>query len=273
LIYVDRTLSEKLERVEGRANADFVETRGRLQPGSGARWVEVGGTYAMFDGAESPCTQTFGLGLFEDSSVEHLIEIECFFADNNAPVFHEVSPMADPRLIPLLNDRGYHPIELSSVMYQELDSSDVAAADADPKIRSRVIRSDEVDLWAKTSADGWATEHPGLADFMFDFGRISAQCSGAHPYLAEIDGKPIATGMMFVHDSVALLAGASTIPEGRNKGAQNALFRGRLGHAAELGCKMALMAAAPGSQSQRNAQKNGFSIAYTRTKWHLAQAD
>jgi hypothetical protein len=29
------------------------------------------------------------------------------------------------------------------------------------------------------------------------------------------------------------------------------------------------MGALPGSQSQRNAQKNGFNIAYTRTKWQL----
>ena len=33
---------------------------------------------------------------------------------------------------------------------------------------------------------------------------------------------------------------------------------------------LAMMCALPGSQSQKNAQKNGFDIAYTRTKWHLA---
>jgi hypothetical protein len=30
-----------------------------------------------------------------------------------------------------------------------------------------------------------------------------------------------------------------------------------------------MMGAAPGSVSQRNAEKNGFRIAYTRTKWQL----
>jgi hypothetical protein len=29
--------------------------------------------------------------------------------------------------------------------------------------------------------------------------------------------------------------------------------------------------ALPGSQSQKNAQKNGFDIAYTRTKWQLSR--
>jgi hypothetical protein len=32
---------------------------------------------------------------------------------------------------------------------------------------------------------------------------------------------------------------------------------------------IAMMAAAPGSASQRNAERHGFRIAYTRTKWHL----
>jgi len=35
------------------------------------------------------------------------------------------------------------------------------------------------------------------------------------------------------------------------------------------GCDIAMMAALPGSASQRNAERNGFRIAYTRTKWQL----
>jgi len=30
-----------------------------------------------------------------------------------------------------------------------------------------------------------------------------------------------------------------------------------------------MMVAAPGSASQRNAERNGFRVAYTRTKWQL----
>lgn len=266
MIFADRELSQKLERAEARSNADFVETRARLQPESGAEWFEIGGAYAMFDGVESPCTQTFGLGLFEDITAEHLARIEEFFREKGAPVFHEVSPLADPSLMFLLNERGYQPVELSSVMYREIERE----ADTplpNERITARVITPDEVDLWARVSAAGWATEHESLADFMFDFGQISAQCAGSYPYLAELDGDAVATGMMFVHDGVAMLAGASTIPEGRHRGAQNALFHARLAHAERLGCTLAVMGASPGSQSQKNAQKNGFNIAYTRTKW------
>ena len=89
--------------------------------------------------------------------------------------------------------------------------------------------------------------------------------------LAEVDGKPIAAAGFQIYDDVCVLAGAATIPEARRQGAQNALLVARLNFAAEHGCGLAMMCALPGSQSQKNAQKNGFSIAYTRTKWFLSE--
>ncbi len=268
MIVSDIDLSRKLERTEARANADFVETRARLDPLSGAAWIEVGGAYAMFDSPESPLTQTFGLGLFEDATAEHLDEIEAFFRERGAPVFHEVSPMADPSLLGLLGGRGYQPIELTSVMYRELDEP-IKTRDRTSGLTTRVIDSSEVELWAQTSADAWITEHEALGEFMFNFGSINAQCKGAFPYIAELSGRPIATGMLFIYDDICMLAGASTIPDARNQGAQTALLEDRLTFATASGCKLAIMGAAPGSQSQKNAQKNGFDIAYTRIKWQL----
>jgi hypothetical protein len=269
MIFADRTLSQKLERTEARANVDFVNTRAAIDPASGSAWIESGGAYAMFDGVESPLTQTFGLGVFEETTSDHLDEIEAFFRERNAPVFHEVSPMADPSLMEMLSNRGYRPIELTSVMYRELGEQIDELKPRNPLLTTRIIATEEIDLWAKTSADGWATEHEGLAEFMFNFGRISAQCSGAFPYLAEFDGRAISTGMLYVYEDVCMLAGASTVPGGRNQGAQNALLEARLAHAAGFGCSLAVMGSTPGSQSQKNAQKNGFHIAYTRVKWQL----
>ncbi|MEO7674513.1 MAG: hypothetical protein ABIU09_10615 [Pyrinomonadaceae bacterium] len=271
MIFSDKNLSRKLERTEARANADFVETHARLDPQSGAAWINVGGVYAMFDGVESPCTQTFGLGLFDAITDAELKALEDFFRGYEAPVFHEVSPMADASIMPLLSERGYKPIELSSVMYRALDSANLRFSPANPRISTRIVTPDEVDLWAQTSAGGWAAEMEGLADFIFRFGQISARCAGAQPFLAELDGKPVSTGMLFIYDDVAMLAGASTIPEGRKNGAQNALLAARLKFACESGCSFATMGTSPGSQSQKNAQKNGFEIAYTRTKWQLKQ--
>lgn len=269
MIFSDRNLSQKLERTEGRSNASFVETRARLFPESGAEWTEIGGAYVMFDGIESPLTQTFGLGVFEEITNKHLEEIEAFFKKHDAPVFHEVSPMADASLLSLLNERGYQPIELTSVMFQPISPKTFPELPVNSHIKTRVIDESEVNIWAKTSADAWGTEMEGLADFMFKFGQISAQCDGGLPFVAELEGNLISTGMLFIYDDVAVLAGASTLFEARRKGAQTALLDARLRFAIEHGCNFAMMCASPGTQSQKNAQKNGFQIAYTRTKWHL----
>jgi GNAT superfamily N-acetyltransferase len=177
--------------------------------------------------------------------------------------------MADASLLGLLNERGYQPIEMTSVMFQPLTGEINRGLQVNTDIKTRIIKAGEEKLWARTSANGWATEMPEMADFIFEFGQIGARCEGALSFIAELDNQPIATGSLFVFDDVALLAGASTVPEGRRQGAQFALLDARLRYAVEQGCTIAMMCASPGSGSQRNAEKNGFRIAYTRAKWQL----
>jgi GNAT superfamily N-acetyltransferase len=269
MVFSDKNLSQKLERTEARANASFVEARARISPETNAEWIEVAGAYAMFDGVESPLTQTFGLGLFGEISNAELDALEAFYKKYDAPVFHEVSPLAEASLINLLNERNYRPCELTSVMFQEIGGENSFDLRINPDIKTRIIEAGEEEIWARTSAGGWATEMEGLAEFMFNFGRISAQATGGFPFLAELEGAPVSAGMLFIYDDVAILAGASTVPEGRRKGAQSALLDARLKFAGAQGCRIATMGASPGSQSQRNAEKNGFRVAYTRTKWQL----
>lgn len=88
-------------------------------------------------------------------------------------------------------------------------------------------------------------------------------------FLAELDGKPGAAGVLCVHQGVALFGGSATIPELRHRGLQTALLHERMRYAFEQGCDLAMMVAQPGTESQRNAERKGFRIAYTRTKWHL----
>jgi GNAT superfamily N-acetyltransferase len=268
--FSDIALSRRLERAEGRSNADFVEARAKLFPESGAQWIEVAGAYAMFDGIGSPMTQTFGLGVFDPVTQADLEKLEEFFQQRGAHVHHEVSPMADVSLLALLNDRGYQPIELTSVMHRPIGRGVQLASPRNEKIQSRLIRDGEEDLWAQTAARGWS-ELTEFADMIQELSNINAKKAGRCLFLAELDGRPIATGAMFIHDGVALLAGASTIPEGRRQGAQLALLESRLRYAAEQGCDIAMVCALPGSASQRNAERQRFRIAYTRIKWSLPQ--
>src|SRR5262245_41240434 len=126
--FADLTLARLLERAEAEASACFVEARGRLVPERGAVWIDVAGTYAMFDGPASPLTQTFGFGLFAPAGAEHLDELERFFRDREAPVFHEISPLADSAHTTLLADRGYRPCEFTSVVYRPIARDTAIAA-------------------------------------------------------------------------------------------------------------------------------------------------
>ncbi|HJQ32139.1 MAG TPA: GNAT family N-acetyltransferase [Pyrinomonadaceae bacterium] len=269
-IFSDLSLSRRLEKAEGQSGVGFVEARARVSPEVGACWIEVAGAYAMFDGVESPTTQTFCLGMFAAPSAEDFARIEEFFRERGAQVFHEVSPLAAPSTLELLNGRGYQPCEFTSVMFRPLRRDAHVVNTRGSEVSVHVIGEGEHGLWAETSARGWSES--GYGDFMLGLARVAAARSDAFSFLGEMDGRAVATGAMSIHEGVALLAGASTVPEARGRGAQLALLDARLRHAAEAGCDLAMMCALPGSASQRNAERQGFRIAYTRAKWRLATA-
>jgi GNAT superfamily N-acetyltransferase len=179
-------------------------------------------------------------------------------------VAHEVSPLADLAHLALLPARGYRPVEFTAVLHQPLDAGDPRPVPSG--ITARLVGGDEAEAWAATAAGGWG-ESPEVAAFMLDFGAVTARSAGTHCFVAESDGAAVGTGAVALHGGVALLAGASTLPEWRGRGAQAALLDARLRHAAAHGCDIAMLAALPGSASQRNAERRGFRIAYTRLKW------
>ena len=267
--FADIALARRLERAEGRACVDFAEARRRLSPESGAAWMECGGAFVVFDGKESPITQTFGLGVFEELTSATLEEVERFFFERGAAANHEVSPLAGVGALRLLCESGYRPIEISSVMYRAVEE---AAARGHEHIRVRVTGSEEARLWSEVNGRGWTHEHPELLDFLVGFGAIAAARDRTVCFLAEYDGVPGAAGALSMDNGVALFAGAATVPESRRRGLQGALLEERMRYAFEHGCDLAMMVAEAGSESQRNAERKGFRIAYTRVKWAKAAA-
>jgi GNAT superfamily N-acetyltransferase len=263
-MFMDRELSCRLERVEGVVGVTFSE----VNRARGAVSHDFDGTYAFFDGADSPLTQTFGLGMRAAVTPESLAAIEAFFTERGADVMHEVSPLAGIETIALLAERGYRPHELSTILVKPLDGS--LEAPAVPGMRARTAESVDRDAWIETSVQGWSAD-PTYGDMMRTIATAAFANRAMVHFLVEREGQAIATGSMAVVDDIALLAGASTIPAGRGLGAQTLLLTARLGEARRRGCTIAMMVANPGSTSQRNAERRGFRVAYTRTKWRLAR--
>jgi hypothetical protein len=262
--FADLPLARRLETTEGHGNAAFIDAQARREPYSGAMRTTIAGTLVMFAGVGSPITQTFCLGIHERPGDRDFDAMERFFTSRGSPVFHEVSPHAGIEVYAALARRGYKPIELSNVLYQPIDAS--TGLTVNPKLRIRMVEKHEADWYGAVAARGWS-EMPDVLPFIQGFARSSVEVATC--LIAERDGDAIATAALFMHDGVALLAGASTVPEGRRNGAQLALLDARLRLAVSRGCDLAMMVAAPGSASQRNAERNGFRVAYTRTKWQL----
>jgi Acetyltransferase (GNAT) family len=264
---VDMALARRLERAEGVANSEFVDAHAGAFPNVGAKWIEVAGALAMFDGVESPCTQTFGLGMFDPVTDAHMERIEAFFEERGAKVFHEICPLVDISLVEMLNSRGYRPMEYSNVLFRPIHSSEESQPRRSSAVQARLAKSDEATLWTQVVREGWLDVAPEIGDFLREFEQIIPHQRCSPKFLAEKDGQPIAAGALHLSEGVALLAGACTIPEHRKQGAQQALLEIRFRFAVDQGCDIAMMVAQPGSGSQRNAERQGFRIAYTRTKW------
>jgi hypothetical protein len=267
MIFADIELSRRVENAEGRAGAAYTEARAKLQPEVGALWRDMAGAIALFDGPASPVTQTFGLGLRGLVSGDDLNQLERFFFERGAPVHHEISPMADESLWPLLTARGYTPIEFTSLLYRDLIAKP-PEMHVIPGIEVRPVREQDKETFVRINLEGWS-HVPGLADLLSDLMRVVSMTAGLRCLLAYLDGEPVAAGAINIQNSTALFAGACTIPGARGRGAQRALLAERLRVAKESGCEIAVMGAQSGSGSQRNAERAGFQIAYTRTKWQL----
>jgi GNAT superfamily N-acetyltransferase len=261
---VDRALARRLERAEASANAAFVEARAAIDAAAGAAWTEIAGAYAMFDGVGSPLTQAFGVGLFASFLEPEFERVEAFFTARGAATAIEVCELAEARTRAMLPVRGYAPIEHSTVLIR-------ATSDARPlepgAITVRASGADESDAWARVAADGWRSEGEDLAHFVEALGRVTARARGMQCFVAEERGSPVAAGALYLVDDVALLAGASTIPSARGRGAQRALLQARLAYAAARGIALAMIVTQPASGSQRNAERQGFTPVYGRSKW------
>jgi GNAT superfamily N-acetyltransferase len=152
-------------------------------------------------------------------------------------------------------------------------SARAAIGPSGSRLEVRRIEADEAELWSSVSLEGWRAESPELGEFMEALGHVFTRAEGVYCFVAEQEGRSVATASLCLHEGVALLAGASTVPAARRQGAQAALLQARLRFAMERGADLAMMVAQPGSGSQRNAERQGFRLVYTRTKWQRAQRE
>lgn len=93
--------------------------------------------------------------------------------------------------------------------------------------------------------------------------QATARTSG-RMFVVDLDRRPVAGAILTMLDGVGYLAMAGTLPEFRGRGCQIALIKARIVAAAGAGCELIVATAEFGSVSQRNLERGGLRVAYTK---------
>jgi GNAT superfamily N-acetyltransferase len=225
----------------------------------------VAGGYACFVEDGSPMNKVVGLGF--GGWPADWAGAEGALLERGGRVQVELSNLADPSIGAQLTERGYVLAGFENVLGCALPSDGPETAG----VEVRICGAADLDTWVDLVVEGFA--HPDAAGVPSheDFPReiVAAAMrdftdAGAVAYLALCDGVPAGGGSMRVTDGVAQLTGAATVPSFRRRGVQAALLAGRLRDATLAACDVAVVTTAPGSTSQKNVQRKGFQLLYTR---------
>jgi GNAT superfamily N-acetyltransferase len=171
--------------------------------------------------------------------------------------------LSDTSLFSALAQRGWTVDGFENVLIREYSAEDRFGTDDDAIQIVDVDDDESRSIWVMTAAVAFAAPlEPPPAQFAL--ARIVAARPGAMLMLAYLDGKPAGTGELYVDDGIAWLSADATLPGFRRRGVQRALQVARLERGREAGCALAVSEAIPGSASQRNMERLGFRLAYTR---------
>jgi GNAT superfamily N-acetyltransferase len=258
--FVDITAARRLELNEMLAPLDYVRIQQQLCPELGFAWREIAGGVMYYAGPNLPLNQAVGMGLNGPVSPAEFDEFESFYRDRQAPAQIVVTPFVDPSLMELLGQRGYRITEFNSVLVCHL--ADVPARPIPDHIGIERVTPETAHRWAEVLIEGFSEFGAFPADLFEPYGLLPHGIN----YIAYIDGEAAggAAGTMYSEHKMAAIFGAATLPKYRKRGVQTALTQTRLLAARNAGCEIALVCTQPGSGSQRNAERNGFRLAYTK---------
>ena len=271
MLFASTELAARIERAE----CALIAASGRAllgsRPDMDGELLEIGGGVAAFMGPGSPLNKVCGLGFGPPLDAEALDRIEAVFAARDHPVQVELSTLADPGIGTVLTRRGYLLMGFENVLGRPLDPED---ADPAPRtIPGLVVRPSpdgELDLWLDTVITAFLTPDakgvPSHETFTREDleGHMRDASRPLSRYLALRSDGPAGGASMRIDQGIAQLCGAATLPHHRRQGVQAALLHHRLADATAAGCDVAVVTTQPGSTSQKNVQRKGFQLLYSR---------
>ena len=255
--FVDLQMARRLEAAETLSD-EHVSALRRYFPDACSE-VIAGGT-AVFGGTTYPANHIVGMGLYGPVTEDDIDRVEHFYRSRYVPCEIVISPLCDRSLAETLGKREYRVTEFNSVLIRRLE--DCKAAESPPGISIERVTSGTEKSWNEAILRGFAEYGPLPPNLFLPFATIA----GSLNFVALVDGVAVGGGMgqIMPKAQIAALFGTATVPEYRGRGVQTALIQHRLGEAAEAGCEYAVVSTLPGSGSQRNMERRGFKVAYTK---------
>lgn len=260
--FVDKAFARRLEACEEMPQVYYAREFQKTRPEVGASVEEICGGHMVFAGLGSPIGRATRVGLDRPLSAEDLNRIEQFYRERMAPSQVDLTPLHEPAVFEMFKERGYAIAELNNVLYRKLDSKEEFSPPAGCEIRRSHAEESEVTGAIVENAffpDGAPEAFRGLIAPLY-------QMENALAFVATVGGKPVAcgTGLIVREHGVFALCGAGTLSEYRGQGLQTALLRARIAAAAELECEYAVVVTQGGTTSQRNVERLGFRVAYSK---------
>jgi GNAT superfamily N-acetyltransferase len=213
-------------------------------------------------------SRTYGLGLRQNVSDQHLDELESIYRERNIVPHIEVCSLAEPELFTKLGQRRYAITEWASVLIRPFRDDEIFPEPADGITIEEVDMRDEeaFAVWRETTIAGFSTSDDADVSDPDDL-LVYHGSSTARHYLARYHGEPAGTAAMAVLDEIGYFASAATDPRFRQKGAHTALINHRLSEARNAGCKVSTVYTLQSSDSQANMQRYGFYIMYNQVNF------
>jgi GNAT superfamily N-acetyltransferase len=266
-VFADAELAARLENGVASDLATFADAAALLDPALGSEVMNVGGGVALYVSPGSPVNQAAGLGFAGPVAPSDIDRLEAFFEWHAGRAVVLASPLAHPSLFRLLGERGYRVAAFENTLVRPLPADEELPL-PDPAIGIRpALTAEERAVYARTVVEGFTLEGAQPTDAERLLGRIASLRTNAALLLAYVDGEPVGTGELTVRDGLGWLNADTTLPAFRGRGVQRSLQRARLALAREAGCDLAVTDARPGSASQRNMERLGFRVAYTRVEF------
>ena len=262
MLFADLNLARRLELADAAKHIAYAEARAKLLGTGCCAWERIGGGYAVFAGADNPYSRIVGLGLAGPVSEGAFEQVEAFYRQHCVQPTFSLCPLADPTLLEHLNRRGYQVEMFMHVWCRPLVPGETFPAPPSG-VAVRAIEPEEADLWTLVAFRGGLDSDEAIPNDSVIIAPYPLMTQ-ARCWLAWHDGLPAGAATLAVHDGVAGLFGASTRVPHRNRGVQHTLIAARLAAATADGCDLATVHTEPGSDSQRNVERLGFRLGYTK---------